>query len=152
MLTLRFTWNITPDFTVQYYGMPFISAGNYTDYKYIADSKAERFNDRFTSYTANQFPNGIEGDVIEVNEEGDEGGEIDYSFDNPNFNIMDFNSNMVVRWEYKPGSTLYVVWTQKRYKDRIDGNYSFAQDTRDLYMNTYPHDVFLIKYSYRFAM
>ncbi len=152
-LTLRFTYNISPDFTIQYYAMPFISAGNYTNFKYISNPRAQNYNERYIIYTANQIPENLNEniqDTYNIDENLD--GTTDYSFDNPNFNVRDFNSNLVIRWEYLPGSILYLVWSQNRNSTISNGHYSFSDDTYDLFMHTYPYDVFLIKLSYRFAL
>ncbi len=146
-LTLRFTYNISPDFTIQYYGMPFISCGRYSDFKHITDSKAEHFYNRFSSYTEDQISIDSEDNTYYIDENND--NEADYSFSNPDFNVKDFNSNLVLRWEYMPGSYLYVVWNQQRYQAEATGEYSLMANSRDLFLNTYPEDIFLIKLSYR---
>ncbi len=152
-LTVRLTYNITPDFTIQYYAMPFISAGKYKNFKHISNSKSENFGERFTNYTNRQlsFTINDEGEkTYEVDENRD--GTVDYSFDNPDFKVMDFNSNLVIRWEYRPGSTVFLVWSQNRNKQTEKGNYSFKNDVDNLFTETYPHDVFLFKLSYRIGL
>jgi hypothetical protein len=148
-LTIRLNYNITPDFTIQYYGMPFISAGRYNDFKYINDSKADDVNDRYIQYAEDQIIFNSDDNIYEIDE--DVNGVTNYSFENPNFNVFDFNSNLIVRWEYLPGSTLYLVWSQRRNDTRSDGNFAFWSDAKDLF-RTYPYDIFLIKLSYRFAL
>jgi hypothetical protein len=149
-LTLRLSYNITPDFTVEFYGMPFISAGKYSDFKYITDAGADKFDDRFIQYSDEQI-NYVEGDEIyEIDENLD--GTVEYSFDQPNFNVFDFNANLVVRWEYRPGSTLFVVWTQNRNEYLSDGKFDLVNDIGSLFNDTYPHDAFLVKLSYRFDL
>ena len=147
-LTLRFSYNITPDFTVEFYAMPFVSAGKYTEFKYITDAGADNFEDRFIQYTDEQINYIAEDEIYEIDENLD--GTIDYSFDQPDFNVYDFNANLVVRWEYQPGSTLFFVWSQKRFKGLTDGNFNMGNDFETLFTDTYPHDVLLVKLSYRF--
>jgi hypothetical protein len=150
-VTLRFTYNITPDFTIQYYGMPFISAGKYDKFKYIDNPHSEDFSKRYSSYDpSTQLVYNAADDNFAVDE--DMNGVTDYTFDNPDYNYLDFNSNLVVRWEYLPGSTLYLVWTQQRNNSGTRGTYSLEDDTNDLFADTYPHDVFLVKLSYRFGL
>ena len=149
-LTLRFSYNISPDFTIEFYGMPFISAGKYNDFKYIIDAGADRFEDRFIQYTDEQMNYITDDEIYEIDENLD--GEIDYTFDQPNFNVFDFNANLVVRWEYQPGSTLFLVWTQNRNEYLSIGEFDLGKDIRKLFSDTYPHDVFLIKLSYRLDM
>lgn len=148
-LTLRFTYNITPDFTIQYYAMPFISAGKYNDYKFVADSKAENYNDRYISYIDEQISYSEDDNTFQVDEKLN--GISVYNFDNPNFNSYDFNSNLVIRWEYLPGSVVYLVWSQNRNKSEDRGNFSFNSDIKELF-DIYPYDVFLVKISYRLGL
>ena len=148
-MIIRLNYNITPDFTVQYYGMPFISAGKYCDMKYINDSKADDINDRYVLYTEDQVRFNDSYNTYEIDENTD--GAVDYSFDNPDFNHFDFNSNLVIRWEYLPGSTIYLVWSQNRFDEKTDGHFSLINDVKELF-KIYPYDIFLIKLSYRFAL
>jgi hypothetical protein len=148
-LTLRLSYNITPDFTIQYYGMPFISAGKYNEFKYINDPLADDFGQRYVQYREDRISYDITDDIYEIDETGD--GTVDYTFDNPDFNVKDFNSNLVVRWEYQPGSTVYLVWSRQRNDEVTDGNFHIWNDSRDLF-KIYPYDIFLIKFSYRFAL
>jgi hypothetical protein len=150
-LTLRFTLNITPDFTIQYYGMPFVSAADYNHYKYILDPSARRFSDRYNSFSAEQIIPVYDGDDIIYSIDSDIDGTEDYRFDNPDFNTFQYRSNLVARWEYRPGSTVYLVWsfTQNRYKN--EGSYSFKDDMGEIF-RVHPHNIFLIKFSYRFGL
>jgi hypothetical protein len=148
-VVVRLNYNISPDFTVQYYGMPFIAAGKYCELKYISDSKADDINDRYVHYTEGQIELDGINNIYNIDENND--GTIDYSFYNPDFNHFDFNSNLVIRWEYLPGSTLYLVWSQNRFDERTDGRFSLMNDIKELF-RIYPYDIFLIKLSYRFAL
>ncbi|MFC1848939.1 hypothetical protein ACFL27_01910 [candidate division CSSED10-310 bacterium] len=58
-----------------------------------------------------------------------------------------FISNLVIRWEYTPGSTLYVVLSQGREGETAQGDFSFNDDMRDLFA-IHRHNVFLIKLNY----
>ena len=149
-MTIRINFNITPDFTIQYYGMPFISAGEYTEFKYIHNPGADDFNNRFMLYSDEQLYYNANEEVYEIDETIN--GTIDYTFDQPNFNVFDFNSNLVVRWEYLPGSVVYFVWTQNRSETQNMGNFNLGEGIKTLFLDTYPRDVFLIKLSYRFGL
>ena len=74
------------------------------------------------------------------------------TIDNPDFNFRDFNSNLVVRWEYQPGSLLYVVWSQARsmYLPGM-GEFDVGTDINELF-DVHPHNVFLVKFSKWFSM
>jgi hypothetical protein len=148
-LQLRATFNITPDFTIQYYGMPFLSSGRYSDFGYITDSKARELTDRIRYYSPDQLSYDDTEEEFRVDENGD--GNTSYSFTNPDFNVFDFNSNLVLRWEYRAGSVLYIVWTQNRYDWSGQGSYRLNDNLRDLF-KLYPHNVFMVKLSYRFGV
>jgi len=65
--------------------------------------------------------------------------------------VQQFRSNLVFRWEYRAGSTLFLVWTQGRDGSfPVQGTRSFAGDLRELFAQR-SNDIFLIKLSYWFA-
>ncbi|MGA1583459.1 MAG: DUF5916 domain-containing protein [Saprospiraceae bacterium] len=107
-ITLRINYNITPDFTIQFYGQPFISRGRYSDYKYIANPQSKVLAERFTPYTSSEI-SGVDG-VFNIRESDSLLPE--YSFRDPDFSFVQFRSNLVARWEYIPGSELFLVWSQ----------------------------------------
>jgi hypothetical protein len=148
-LQFRLNVGITPDLTIQYYGQPFVSAGSYTDYKMISDPKAGKFTDRFSCYTDAQISYNNENEVFSIDE--NENGTSDYSFDKPDFNAYYFISNLVIRWEYLPGSSVYLVWSQNRSDYQSQGVFSPTDDLDHL-STIYPHNVFLIKVSYRLGV
>ncbi len=77
-------------------------------------------------------------------------GKFDYTFDNPNFNFLQFRTNLVIRWEYKPGSTLYLVWSQGRDDLAPTGRLAFRDDVTDLF-GAHPHNIVLIKVNHWFS-
>ena len=127
-LVLRFNCSITPTLTIQYYGQPFVSAGEYTQLKRITEPRAGRYGDRFHTYTDDEIAYDASGEEYLIDDNGD--GVFDYSVDNPDFNFRQFRSNLVIRWEYSPGSTIYLVWSQSRTGYEGVGDFSFRNDTR----------------------
>ena len=69
---------------------------------------ADRFTDRVTIYDINQISPGT--NVYTIDENSDNA--IDYQFDKPDFSFAQFRSNLVARWEYIPGSEIFLVWAQ----------------------------------------
>ena len=68
-------------------------------------------------------------------------------FVDPAFNATTFNANMLLRWEFLPGSTLYLVWTQGRSGDSGDYSASFSRRFTETFR--LPHeDVLVVKVSY----
>jgi hypothetical protein len=112
----------SPTLTVQAYAAPFVSKGSFSNVRELANPRADRYQDRFQSYTATP------------------GGGA--------FNFKQFNSNLVLRWEYRPGSTLFLVWSQGR-EDPNDPvvTRTFPRDFRRLF-DAFPQNSFLVKVSY----
>jgi hypothetical protein len=127
-LSTRLNFTATPNLSFQFYGEPFVSNGTFANWRELNAPRAERFEDRFKSY------------------EGKSG-----LFDG--FNYRQFRSNAVVRYEYRPGSTLFVVWQQGRSNslapndEGYNGNYSFSRDY-DTAFRDHPNNTFLVKWSY----
>ncbi len=138
--TLRMDLAITPEMTIQYYGSPFVSIGKYTDFKRITDSQNPDYFKRFTSMVPEKTEN-----VYSFDENQD--GIIDYSIDNPDFNFQQFRNNLVFRWEYSAGSTLYLVWSQDRTNYNTSGPFSFNDGFNQMF-DFYPKNIFMIKISY----
>jgi len=145
---IRINLSITPDFSIQFWGQPFLFAGDYDEFKYINNPRAEKFTDQYHVYTDEEIFYNETDNMYDVDENKD--GIIDYSFDNPDFKFYEFRSNFVLRWEYIPGSTLYVVYSQGRVGDESYGEFDFNNDFKYLF-DISPHNVFLIKLSYRIS-
>jgi hypothetical protein len=148
-MTFRLNYTINPELSIEYYGQPFISAGKYTNYKKITEVNADRFRDRFYSFAQDELSFDSESNSFIVDENKD--GITDYTISNPDFNFRQFRSNLVVRWEYLPGSTIYLVWSQGRTSSGTNGLFSYGNDMKNLFKVT-PHNVFLVKFSYWFAL
>lgn len=145
-VTMRINLNITPDFTIQYYGAPFISSALYSDYKNITDSKNDTYENRFHIFNENEINYLTNDEMFEVNEIGSYSN---YYFGKPDFNYKQFRSNLVLRWEYKPGSLLYLVWSQDKTDYSSDGEFNFKDNIKDMFKIS-ALDVILLKLSYRF--
>lgn len=146
-MTLRFTYNITPDLTVQYYGQPFITRPLYNHFAYVSDPMHADYDKRFERFKEGQIYR--KDNKLDVDEDLD--GNVDYSFSRPDFNFVQFRSNLIVRWEYKPGSECYLVWASGNTPDVDTDIHSPIQ--RSLMFNLFnqqPQNVFLLKLTYRF--
>jgi hypothetical protein len=121
-MSFRVDYTASPTLTVQVYASPFVSKGRWSDLRELSSTP------RATSYAARFQPYAGPG-------RGD-------------FNFKFFNSNLVVRWEYRPGSTLYVVWSQGRDDfEPTAGTRDVTGDFKKLF-NAYPRNTFLVKASY----
>jgi hypothetical protein len=149
IFTFRINFTLTPELTLEYYGQPFVSAGKYSYFKRITDPDADEYRNRYHVFADGEISHISEENVYNIDENID--GTTDYSIDNPDFNFRQFRSNLVIRWEYSPGSTLFLVWSQGRTSTASEGIFSYRNDVKDLF-GIVPHNIFLIKFSYWFSL
>jgi hypothetical protein len=122
-LTTRMNFTASPSLSLQFYAQPFITTGKYTDWRELANPRAEKYEDRYKPYLG-----------------GDPGG----------FDFKQLRSNTVVRWEYRPGSTLFFVWQQGReLSSDVASDFNFGHDFKNLF-SLHPSNTLLIKASYWF--
>ncbi len=108
---------------------------------------ADDYYGRFQLFKPDEITYNADDERYTIDENHD--GIADYGYDKPDFNALFFLSNFVARWEYLPGSSVYLVWSQGRDEFANTGKFNFKNDMSDLF-KVFPHDVFLIKLSYRF--
>jgi hypothetical protein len=132
-ITLRLNYILTPELSIQYYGQPFYSRGLFSHFKEVTTPDAEQVADRCHQFTEAEWRYDSQSNRYNFKNDPD------YSIDNPDFRVLSYRSNLVLRWEYKTGSALYCVWSQNRW----DNQYLLP----DL-LNTQPDNIFLIKASY----
>jgi hypothetical protein len=123
-LTGRVNYTMTPNLSLQLYAEPFVSAGEYSRFKQVVDPRAVDYGGRYAPFAYDT---------------GSQGG--------ADFNVKSFRTTNVLRWEYKPGSTLFIVWQQARENDAMPGGFQFRRDIRGVFGVT-PRNVFLVKLSY----
>jgi len=146
--TLRVNYTINPNLSIQYYAQPYIASGKYTNFNYVNNPIAEDLNERVTLYDNDQI--GFQDDVYSIDENKD--SVTDYSFGKPDFSFSQFRSNLVLRWEYIPGSEVFFVWSQGVTGFDNDGDASFNSIIDDQILNQQPSNTFLIKATYRFVL
>ena len=120
-MTVRLNYTLSPNLSFQSYMEPFVSTGHYETYKELTDGRAEVYADRYAPYA--------------------------YA-DNADFNFRSFRTTNVLRWEYKPGSALFVVWNQGR-QERIEGQhgeFDFGRDFSGVF-TTPSRNAFLVKFT-----
>jgi hypothetical protein len=144
-LTLRASYTFTPDLTVQLYAQPFLSAGSFRGLKEVRAPRATRLADRFRRFTSDELHLVDDGARYEVDRDGD--GTAELAFDDPDFNVRELQSNAVLRWEYRPGSAVFVVWTQGRDADDDGRPFELGRDARQL-LGTRPTNTLLVKFSH----
>jgi hypothetical protein len=143
--TLRTDLTITPTLTIQYYAQPFFTAGNYFDLMRVNDPLALDYNKRFEKF-GNKIRYDEESGEYIVDQDLD--GTAEYSFSgNVDFNYKQFRSNLVLRWEYQTGSSLFLVWSQGFTDYEEFRSFRLNRDARTLF-NTDGDNVFMIKVSH----
>ncbi|MEO2063983.1 MAG: DUF5916 domain-containing protein [Christiangramia sp.] len=145
--TLRLNYNINPNLTIQYYGQPFIFKADYSELNYVNDATAKNLDQRVTWYKNDQIR--FEDDTYYIDENRDQN--IDYTVSNPDFAFVQFRSNLVARWEYIPGSEIYLVWSQG-ITGLGDVNNRFSGIVDNQLLRQRPQNTFLIKATYRFIL
>ena len=118
-LELRTNITLTRDLSIQFFMQPYISAGRYNAFKELAEPGTYSFET--------------------------------YLFENPDFdfNVKSLKSNAVLRWEYLPGSTLFLVWTQSRDDDAYAGDFDLGRDFKRAFTGD-GTDILLLKLNYWF--
>lgn len=146
--TGRLSYNITPDLTVQYYGQPYLTRPTFSQFGYVTAPMAKKYDDRFVRYASNQVS--LVNGTYNIDENKD--GITDYSFGNPDFNFVQFRSNMVVRWEYRPGSELFLVWSKGNTPDAYADLQSniFSSLFSNAFTGNNGRNIFLVKCTFRF--
>jgi hypothetical protein len=144
-LTFRLDLNLTPEFSIQYYGSPFISRGSYSEFKRVTDPEAKSYSDRFAVFNNPE----LIGNKYELDENNDMVA--DYSIENPDFNFHQFRSNFVAKWEYRLGSFIYFVWSGERTGNTSSSQASIGDSYKQL-QSVFPNNIFLIKLNYWFSL
>ncbi len=140
---IRVNYTLSPQLTIQGYFQPFLAVGSYSEFK---EYRRPRTRD-FLRY-------GSEGSTIRVNEDGwyevNPGNDStinSFTFYDPDFNYKALVGTLVLRWEFNPGSTLYLVWTHNGSNDEHPGDFQPLRDFRDLLQSS-SDDVFALKVTY----
>ena len=122
-LNSRINFTASPTLSLQFYAQPFMTTGKYSNWRELANPRAEKYEDRYKPYSG-----------------GDPGG----------FDFKQLRSNTVVRWEYRPGSTLFFVWQQGRELSSDQASeFNFRHDLGNLF-SLHPNNTLLVKASYWF--
>ncbi|MGK6352842.1 DUF5916 domain-containing protein [Parapedobacter sp. DT-150] len=143
-VTLNMQVNVTPDISIQYYGSPFTSVAKYDKFKLAADTRSHTYADRFSEFASNEM--GYEDGYYVIGS-----GSSERSFKDPNFSFNELRSNLVARWEYLPGSTLYLVWEHSQ-SNQDDIYYPGWGTNLDRMFGLHATDTFMMKINYWFNL
>ena len=143
-MVTRLDWTFSPNLTLQLYAQPLIVSGRYDAFhEFNAPRTLER-----SAYGVDRGTIAYANGTYTVDPDGG-GSAAPFSFSDPNFNFRSLRGSAVVRWEYRPGSTVYFVWTQERAGGAATGvgDLQVGRDVRGL-VGVPPKNVFLVKFSY----
>jgi hypothetical protein len=141
--SLRLNWTFTPRLSFQLYAQPLVSVGDYENYKELARARSYGF--RYYGENASTF----DPVTLEADPDGPAGPAAPFTVPKLDFNVASLRGTAVLRWEYKPGSTLYFVWTQQRSDSTEDPRLAF-QPALDQLRAAPMENVFVIKLTYWF--
>lgn len=147
--SIRFDYSINPNLTIQYYGQPFISNGRYKDFNRVTNPTAKYYGDRIEMFDTKQISFDTTKNTYSIDE--DTNGTVDYTIANPDFSYVQFRSNLVIRWEYLPGSEIFLVWSQG-LKGNANPNEDLFTGLDSQILGRKPENIFLIKATYRFVL
>lgn len=144
-LEFKVDLSFTPDITVQYYGSPFVSKGIYSKFKRVTDPASKKYSSRFELSNVTTRSGGIVG--LDENRDAVN----DYSIPDPDFNFLQFRSNLVFRWEFKPGSVLYLVWSMDKTGAAEPTDINLGNSMNQL-LKVNANNIFLVKLNYWFGL
>lgn len=136
--SVRLNWIFTPRLSLELYAQPLLSSGAYSEYKELARPRTYEFG--LTGPAAS-----VGGDQLAVTPATP--GVAAIEFGDPNFSLASLRGNAILRWEYLPGSTLFLVWTQNRSDTVLDGEFRLGNGVSRMFSGA-ADNVFLVKLSY----
>jgi hypothetical protein len=144
--TVRVDYTVTPALSLQLWAQPFLAAGRFDVFREVANPRAIAFDRRYRTLTSAQTRRDAEDGRIEIDNDGD--GLVDYRIANPDFALRELHSNVVLRWEYRPGSTAFLVWGHDRSAADRSNGFRVGDQLRTL-LHTPAANRLLLKLSYR---
>lgn len=148
----RMNWTFAPDLSLQVFAQPLLSSGDYVGYKQLERAESFDFVDLEPGAADEQGSQVVcassicrSGDTQYV--DFDDDGIPDYSFTDRDFNFRSLLGNAVLRWEYRPGSTLFFVWQRQQSQRVAVGDFDLARDT-DALFGLRADNRFIVKMNY----
>jgi hypothetical protein len=147
-LDTRVNWTFSPNLTLQLFMQPFIASGAYSQFgEFVAPRTFRRAIYGQDVGTITRTPaTAVSGATYTADPDG-AGPAPAFSFGDPDFTFRSLIGNAVVRWEYRPGSTVFFVWTQSRTGSDANGNFDFAAERGAIFRDR-PTNVFQVKVNY----
>ena len=147
-MNTRANVTFTPTLTFELFAQPLIASGDYVTFNEFVTRRKRTQH----TFAGDQISSAIvDGQKLyTIDPDGPNAPAAPFTIGDPNFNFRALRGNAVVRWEYRPGSTLFFVWQQNRSDTDPIGNFSFARD-REALFDAHPDNIFLVKATYWIA-
>jgi hypothetical protein len=142
-LSSRLDWTFSPRVSLQFYGQAFLGTGDYHGFKELAEPR--RFE--FAEYGRDRGTIARDASGVYTVDPDAAGPADPFSFYDPDFNQRSMRGTAVLRWEYLPGSTLFLAWQHRRSDWAARGDFSPGRDLRAL-LDAEAKNVFVLKATY----
>jgi hypothetical protein len=144
----RFNVTFSPTLTLELFMQPLVAAGAFTDYnEFAAPRSARRLVYGRDMGTVAVTPDPAGGPSTIVVDADGAGAAPAFTFSDPSFTFRSLRGNAVLRWEYRPGSTIFVVWTRSGSSSLSRGRIDFGDDAGSLFQGP-SENIFLVKVNY----
>ncbi len=137
---VRLNWTFTPTLSLQLFAQPLIASGEYSNFKYLERAKS------FDFVTFGEEGSTIDEETLVVDPDGP-GPSPEIDLNDPDFNFKALRGTAVVRWEFRPGSRLFLVWTQSRDDFESDGRLRLGRSL-DRLVSEKADNIFVVKFTY----
>ncbi len=148
-LDTRVNWTFTPNLTLQLFAQPFIASGAYSSFREFAAPRTLRkvVYGEDVGTIVRTPATALSGATYTVDPDGTAGPALPFTFGDPDFTFRSLIGNAVLRWEYRPGSTVFFVWTQNRTGTDTSGEFDFGKQRTQIFRDR-PTNVFQVKINY----
>jgi hypothetical protein len=150
-LETRLSVTFTPTMSLELFAQPLLASGHFREFKEFDAPRQDRFSvfgrDRGTVASTTDIAGLVRTYAIDPDGAG---AAAPLTLNNPDFTLRSLRGNAVYRWEFKPGSVLYLAWTHSRVGEDGRGDLDFGRDRRELF-SAQPDNVFLLKASWWYA-
>jgi hypothetical protein len=143
-MTTRVNLILTPRVSLQVFAQPLLAVGDYYNFKELARPRSFDFFEyggpgAFLAYNAASEEYAVDPDAA--------GPAPTFTFEDPDFSLKSLRTNAVFRWELKPGSTFYAVWTRQQEDESNAGRFALGRDAAAM-LRAPGDDIFLVKIAY----
>jgi len=149
-MNTRLNWTVTPTMSLELFAQPLVSSNDFSRFKeFAAPRELDKlvYGEDLGTIRSETVSTGGGEKLVHFVDPDASGPAAEFSFDDPDFNFRSLRGNLVFRWEYRPGSTLFLVWTQDRNSTEAIGDFDVSRDF-DALLDADSNHVFLIKATY----